>query len=393
MSLYKKWNKNYLYSKHNQNNNTNFLNKKKRKTSNINNDSNNYNKEITIDDCNNPDIPGFYFDKEKNRYFSLKDKESLNKVISIKKEKNFKNNNFNDTIAKKISNFLAMHNSLILNKNDLQTNIMAEAEYLQTSNKIIKIDSLGDKLSNIYDLFLNKYFILLDYSNEESLTSILVYDLYVKNIVKKLFISGFYNDFSIVDNHLILINNITKVSIISNLDNIINSKKNKLNILLTKQNEIHIKNIYSIPMVYKWPFIQYEKRNNTFYYLLWNNFLTLNIKQNDFIVKRNNNIIYLSNNEISGIPNKIEIKKIFITKDYHYINFVILEYNKFYLFTSDGEIHFYKFKKNGKFFLKEKINNDLLNNVSLVKICYYKKSNFLMISNKGILYNFDLNKI
>ena len=145
-------------------------------------------------------------------------------------------------------------------------------------------------------------------------------------------------------------------------------------------------------MVYKWPFIQYEKRNNTFYYLLWNNFLTLNIKQNDFIVKRNNSIIYLSSNEISGIPNKIEIKKISIRKEYHYINFVILEYNKFYLFTSDGEIHFYKFKKDGKFFLKEKINNDLLNNVSLVKICYYKKSNFLMISNKGLLYNFDLNK-
>ena len=221
MSYYKKRNKKYFYNNPSQNNNMNFLNRKKRKSFNII-DSNNCNNEITDKNYNIFNIPGFYFDKEKNRYFSLKDKDSLNKVITDKKEKNLKKINFSNIIGKKISNFLILHNSFSFSKKNIEKKIMSKVEYLQTSNKIIKIDSLGDKLSNVYDLFLNKYFILLDYSNEESLTSLLVYDIYEKNIIKKLFINNYYNDFSIVENYLILINNIIKISIINNLDSIIN---------------------------------------------------------------------------------------------------------------------------------------------------------------------------
>ena len=198
-----------------------------------------------------------------------------------------------------------------------------------------------------------------------------------------------------IENNLILIDNITKISIINNINYIIESKDKKLYIDLINKFLIKINNIERISMVYNWPLINYK--NEFYYYLLWNNFYYFSLNKdnnnNNKLIKYNNDLIYFPQCELSNDKYLFKISKVEINKKFHYINFFInndkKNKNNFYFFTSNGEIHRYKFK-NKSFILKQIITNELLFDLPIIKICYYNNNNFLLISNEFNIFNFDL---
>lgn len=348
---------------------------------------------------NNPEqdcyynIPGFYYDKSKNRYFSLKDKEILNQINNKNKEK--AENKIIYKKNKNLSFFDMIHFSRIMENKNLKK-YFNRANYLKDSN-YINIEYDEDKFpNNIYLFYKNKYLLILDYSNDNNnSTSISIYDIYQNIFIKKIIIEEFYNDFSIIENNLILIDNITKISIINKINYIIESKDKKLYFDLINKFLIKINNIERISMVYNWPLINYK--NEFYYYLLWNNFYYFSLNKdnnnNNKLIKYNNDLIYFPKCELSNDKYLFKISKVEINKKFHYINFFInndkKNKNNFYFFTSNGEIHRYKFK-NKSFILKQIITNELLFNLPIIKICYYNNNNFLLISNEFNIFNFDL---
>jgi len=345
------------------------------------------------------EIPGFYYDKNKNRYFSLKDREILNEIKNKTIDKN-EPKIINNKPKKPLSHFNMIFKSRILEKNILNK-FYDRKNYLKNSN-YINIEYTGDKFpNNIYLFYMDKYLLTLDYFNDNNnrMTTIIIHDIINNVFIKKIIIENIYNDFMILENNLILIDNITKISIINNINNIIKSKDKMINIDIINIFTIKINNIDNISMVYKWPFIALN--NNIYYYLIWNNFYLFDLNdeknKNTSIIlnKYNNDILYIAKNEIINNRNRnvFNINKIDIKKKYHYINFFINNDNKnknFYFFTYNGEIHKYKFKKNNIFTLKQIIKNDILMDNSVIKICYYYNNNYLLISNKSIIYNLDL---
>ena len=344
-------------------------------------------------------IPGFYYDKEKNRYFSLKNKEILKEI----KEQN--NENAIKSMPKSIkenynlSYFNMIHLSRNIKTNDLKK-LYSRTKFLKNSN-YIDIQYEGDKFpNNIYTFYKNKYLLILDYFNDNNVsTTITIHDIVNNKFIKKIIIDEFYNDMIIIQNNLILIDNITKISIINNINEVIESKDKKIIIDKVDKFEIKIKNIDRITMVYKWPFISMD--NNTYYYLVWNNFFYFFIdnnfkkKENKLqLLKHNNEILYLPKNELIKGYHIINLNKVNINKKYHYINFIISKdkknKNNFYFFTSEGEIHRYKFKKNNIFTLKQIISNEFLVNNPIIDVCNYYNNNFMIISNKSFIYNLDL---
>ena len=411
----KKSNKNY-YNKQKRNfNGKNFLNNKKYRQK----EENKNNIKTKISAHNQPEtdqenqgneytIPGFYYDKEKNRYFPLKDKEILKEIKEQQKQQN-KNENENEKEIKGIQKSISRSNNLsyfnmIHSSRNMETNVLKNlynrTEFLKNSN-YIEIQYEGDKFpNNIYSFYKKKYLLVLDYFNDNNVsTTITIHDIVNNKFIKKLIIEEFYNDMIIIQNNLILIDNITKLSIINNINEVIESRDKKIIIDKVDKFEIKIKNIDRITMVYKWPFIKME--NNTYYYLVWNHFYyfyidnNLNKKEDMFqLIKHNNEILYLPKNELKKGQYIINLNKVNINKKYHYINFLINKdkksKNNFYFFTSEGEIHRYKFKKNNIFILKQIISNELLVNNPIIEICNYYNNNFMIISNKSFIFNLDL---
>ena len=380
--------KNYYHGK-----NKHFLNKKTfKQKKEFSFSKNYYGNGNYINEDSEYEIPGFYYDKTKNRYFSLKDEEIIKKIKINSNDRNIEEkiiNNKNSSINK-LSLFNMIHLSNIMEKKNL-LKYYNRVQYLKNSN-YINMQYEEDKYpNNIYLFFKNKYLLILDYSTDNPVsTSISIYDIINNIFNKKIIIEEFYIDFTILDGNLILIDNITKLSIFNNINKIIESKDIKINIDITNKFSIKINNIERISMVYNWPFIQIQ--NNIYYYLLWNCFYSLNINDNNKysnIMKFNNEIMYISKSDLLNKNHIIEINKFDIMKKYHYINFFINE-NNFYLFTPNGEIHRYKFKKNNNFILKQIITNELLFNKTIIEICYYCNNNFLLISNQSNLYSLDL---
>ena len=380
-----------------------FLNNKKyRQEEDNKSDQNKNNNQTNNEKDTIYNIPGFYYDKQKNRYFSLKDKDILNEMNKKSNNINFENKIItkkSNNISNNISFFNMIHSSYILEKKTLQK-LYNRVKYLKSSN-YIDINYEGEKYpNNIYLFYNNKYLLILDYytENNNNYTTIMVHDIINNKFIKKIIIEEFYNDFIILENNLILIDNITKISIINDINKIINSKNKKLNIDINNKFKIDIKNIERISMVYKWPFIIMD--NNIYYYLVWNNFYYFDLnnkkiinKNNNILTKFNNEILYLPKRELTQIKYSFKINKMDIIKKYHYINFIINKdkknKNNFYLFTSEGEIHKYKYK-NDAFILKQKIVNDLLYNNPIIKIYNYYNDNYLLISNQSNIFCLDL---
>ena len=352
------------------------------------------------------DIPGYYYDKEKKRYFSLYQNETfyLNKKeedISFKEHKK---------INSILSNFNIIRSCKLKEKKDI-IKYYKRTKSLRQAN-IINIEYEGDKLPNsLYLFYLNKYLLKFDYfnpdienNNRNTFTNIMIHDVINNKFIKKIVIEEFYNDFIIKEDNLILIDNITKLSIINKINEIIESKDKKIIFHFINKFNIRIDNIERISMVYKWPFININNKYD-YYYLIWNNFyyfdLRESINKNDELSMTNNEIIYLSKSQLMKNKNNMKIKKVNIDKKYHYINFFILNYQKdtknkspkFYFFTVNGEIHYYKFNKNNIFILNQIIINIILNNIQIINIMPFKYDyNYLIISNKNDIFNFNLRK-
>ena len=93
----------------------------------------------------------------------------------------------------------------------------------------------------------------------------MIHDVINNKFIKKIVIEEFYNDFIIKEENLILIENITKLSIINKINEIIESKDKKLNFHFIKKFNIKIDNIERISMVYKWPFININNKYDYYY--------------------------------------------------------------------------------------------------------------------------------
>ena len=352
--------------------------------------NNNINEEIY-------EIPGYFYDKEKKRYFLLNQTVPLN---IIKKENEIKIKMTN-RIQEQLSIFNLIHSCKVKEKNHL-IKYFNRVKSLKESN-FINIEYEGDKLPNSKFIFyLNKYLLQLDYfsqsyenNNLNTFTNIIIYDAINDRFIKKIVIEEFYNDFMIKEDNLILIDNIIKLSIINNINYIIESKEKKINLSFINKFIIRINNIERISMVYKWPFININNKYN-YYYLIWNSFYYFDTSEiNNKLILTNSDILYVSKNQL--IKNKLNFKiiKANIDKQYHYINFFINNSDKkipyFYFFAVNGEIHCYKFNKDNIFKLKKIITNEILYNIQIIKIIPFKNDyNYLIVSNKNDIFNLDL---
>ena len=396
----------YGINKNKWNNKSNkFLNNKKYRNDIIINNSNivtSVKKESIID--NNSvkenyvyDIPGYYYDKEKKRYFlldqfnldksNIKNKKEEIKVKETKKEKSL------------LSNFNIIRSCKLKDKK-LMKKYYDRLKSLRESY-FIKLEYEGDKLPNsIYLFYLKKYLLILDYfnpniNNNTSFTNILIHDVINNKFIKKIVIEEFYNDFIIKKDNLILIDNIAKLTVINNINKIIEAKDRNIIIEYSNKFNIKIDNIERISMVYKWPFININN-NYTYYYLIWNNFFSINLDDINKSNITNSEIIYFTKSQIMRNKNNPKINKINIDKKHHYINFFIYsnthhESPKFYFFLVNGEIHCYKFNKNRKFKLKQIITNEALNNIQIINISPFKTNyNYLIISNQNIIFDLNL---
>ena len=158
------------------------------------------------------EIPGYYYDNEKNRYFPLnyKQQRKISKEEEIELKKN-KNENI------RLSNFNLIHFCKIKEKRVLKT-YCNRIKALKNSN-FINFEYEGDKLpNNIYNFYLNRYLL-------------------------------------IKENNLILLDNIAKISIIKDINKIIESKESNIILKYINKFKIRIDNIERISMVYKWPLI------------------------------------------------------------------------------------------------------------------------------------------
>ena len=345
------------------------------------------------------EIPGYYYDNEKNRYFPLNFKEQKK---NPKKEEIQLKNSKKDNIG--FSNFNLIHYCKIKEKRILK-NYYDKIKALKKSD-LINIEYEGDKLPNsLYTFYLSKYLLILDYFNPNTdnyilnnFISIIIHDVINNKFIKKIIIEDFYNDFIIKENNLILIDNITKISIIKDIKELIESKDENILFKFIKKFNINIDNIERISMVYKWPFINIIN-NFQYYYLVWNNFYFFDIGEiNNKITLKNSDALYLSKNQIFGYKNDFLIRKVYINKKNHYINFFITfdsnGNNKipyFYLFSVTGEIHCYFFNKNNKFKLKSVITNKIMNNIQIINLIPFKNDyNYLIISNKNDILNLNL---
>ena len=343
-------------------------------------------------------IPGYFYDKEKKRYFPIKYLETIN--IKNKEKPQFQKNKIENHT---ISNFNLIRSSKFTDKKILKKQYN-RIDNLKISN-YINIEYEEDKLPNtIYLFYSNKYLLKLDYfnpssdNNNNTFTNILIHDVINNIFIKKIVIEEFYNDFIIKDDNLILIDNITKISIINDIKTIIESKDKKIFIKFINKFKIKIDNIERISMVYKWPFININNKY-TYYYLVWNNFFYFDISvinNKEKLIVTNGEILYLSKNQLMNNKIIFKINKVKIDKKYHYINFFINRDNNnnssnFYFFTVNGEIHNYKFKKNNIFKLKQIITNEILNNIQIINIKLFKKEyNYLLVSNKNDIFNLNL---
>ena len=392
----------------NKNKNGNKRNKYKNKSDYINinkkllnNKKNRKEKSEFINDNidNIYEIPGYYYDKEKNRFFSLNDAKTLN--INFNEKKKVIKTSIKPKI--KLSNFNIIRCSKFYDKKILKKNFNRMQSLVQSS--FIKMEYDSDKLPNsVYLFYDKKYLLKLDYyspnnindrNNNNIFTNIIIHDVINNNFVKKIVIEEIYNDIMIKENNLILIDNITKLSIIKNIDEIIELKDKKIEIKIVNKFNIKLDNIDRISMVYKWPFININ--NNYYYYLVWNNFYYFEINEpKNKLILPNSDIIYLSKTKLIENNFYCKINKINIQKKYHYINFFINNNKnnnnlKFFFFEAKGDIHYYKFNKNNIFVLKQIISNEMLNNIQIINTLNYGCNNgYLLISNKEDIFYFDI---
>ena len=208
MNFNRRYNKNHKNNFSSTNNNNKMKNKKilNKKTYRY---KQNHNKEIKNNNILDKsegnykyNIPGFYYDKNQNRYFSLKNKDMINQLKN--KEKKATKIKIIDNKNKRLSHFNIIHFSKFI-ENKYLKNYSNRAKYLENSN-YINIDYEEIRFpNNSYLFYKNKYLLILYCLTDNSTsTSISIYDVINDKFIKKIIIEEAYNNFFILENNLIL---------------------------------------------------------------------------------------------------------------------------------------------------------------------------------------------
>ena len=357
-----------LKRKRNNNNKIEMFQKKKK--SNYNEIKNN-NKTL--------DIPGFYFDIEKNRYFPIdnKNKGCLKSYSDIIDEKNKRNinqkimkyNNKNNQISFfQLIRFQKFYQNSFINKNINKQNML--------SNNFV-ITSLGEKNDNFpYKIFNEKYFIKLQY--DSNYTCLLVIKINDQNYIKKFIIEEKFDNFKIVEDSIFLIKNYTNIFCLSDFSKLLKNNNEKIKISISKMFSLRIPNFKSIPVMYDWPIIQ--NYHLIFYYLVKNYIFSFEIKHNEFI-KQNSEVIIIDKN--CFLSKIIYKEKHFFKNEFFFTNFIIsIKY--IVLFNIDGKI---LFVNRNDYQIKNIIYDKL--SFPIIDILKIKKNIYLLQNSIHSIYLFD----
>ena len=357
-----------LKRKRNNNNKIEMFQKKKK--SNYNEIKNN-NKTL--------DIPGFYFDIEKNRYFPIENKnkgclKSYSDIIDEKNKRNInqkimKYNNKNNQISFfQLIRFQKFYQNSFINKNINKQNML--------SNNFV-ITSLGEKNDNFpYKIFNEKYFIKLQY--DSNYTCLLVIKINDQNYIKKFIIEEKFDNFKIVEDSIFLIKNYTNIFCLSDFSKLLKNNNEKIKISITKMFSLRIPNFKSIPVMYDWPIIQ--NYHLIFYYLVKNYIFSFEIKHNEFLKKNSEVIIIDKNCFLSKIIYK---EKHFFKNEFFFTNFIIsIKY--IVLFNIDGKI---LFVNRNDYQIKNIIYDKL--SFPIIDILKIKKNIYLLQNSIHSIYLFD----
>ena len=321
-------------------------------------------------------LPGYYFDKEKNRYFPINN--------DYFQYNNYKNNSitFNKIILKKnLSNFFIYKNCKLFNNKEIKNLKFFTNSFLKNF-ELINIEKFNNISSLIYK---NRYFISM---SKDSLNYIylLIFKINDNKYIKKIFFYNFnFDNFSIIKNNLFLISNIKTIYIINNFDEILNNNNNIINYSFINNIVFNFINIKNLLMIYDWPVLINDdiEKNNFFYFLVKNcliyfkcNFINNNqIKNFETLIFNKENL----NNSFYNIINKKSFNKFEI-----FINIFII--NKFiFLFDKNGKIY-----KINKFNFKTKqIIECIQNTLPFIEYKIFKKSYIFLINSERNIYLFD----
>ena len=358
---------------------------KKRRRSN-----NDYNKEfwkirkkkdynnINLNNNNNDiiEIPGFYFDIEKNRYFPLENKNNgiLKSYSQIIDEKNRRNHNqkINKNNKYQISNFQIIRFQKFYDNSYINKNINKE----EIISKNYEIISFGEKLDDLpYKIFHDKYLIKMQFNI--NYTSLLINKIDDENYYKKFFIYEKFDNCKIIGNSIFLIQNYINIFCLSNFLDLLNSKKEKLQISITKCFSFKIHNFKSLPMMYDWPIITFY--HDIYYYLIKNHLFSFEIENKEFITKNTDSIIIEKNVFLS----KIIFKGKHIFQNHYFFTNLIVSLKYFTLFNKDGKILF--INKNN--YQIEYILNTL--NTTIIEVLKIKKNLYLLQNSIHSIFLFD----
>ena len=325
------------------------------------------------------DIPGFYFDIEKNRYFPIdnKNKGCLKSYSDIIDEKNKRNinqkimkyNNKNNQISFfQLIRFQKFYQNSFINKNINKQNML--------SNNFV-ITSLGEKNDNFpYKIFNEKYFIKLQY--DSNYTCLLVIKINDQNYIKKFIIEEKFDNFKIVEDSIFLIKNYTNIFCLSDFSKLLKNNNEKIKISISKMFSLRIPNFKSIPVMYDWPIIQ--NYHLIFYYLVKNYIFSFEIKHNEFLKKNSEVIIIDKNCFLSKIIYK---EKHFFKNEFFFTNFIIsIKY--IVLFNIDGKI---LFVNRNDYQIKNIIYDKL--SFPIIDILKIKKNIYLLQNSIHSIYLFD----
>lgn len=326
------------------------------------------------------ELYGFYYDKEKNRYFPInQDLQSNFFKKENKKETKPIKSNWIKTIYSTYS-LISRYSKIISNK-ALYSSFPISKERIKQYN----ISSLGDKVSNLPYAIMDKRYIVT-MSNSSSMSVLTFTKISTDSYIKKMFFdnnnSTKYDNFTITeDSTLIIINNFTlhfifQPSILNWLDNI----KQNINFLLSSSIKLQIQKANQIPMMYTWPII--SQKEDKYYILIWKAFYIISIDKVTKVKKKNTETII-----IDKFRNDTEGFNVLYKKNYTKESFINLFVNDktLLLFEAKGNIYKYSLRSMK---LKQIISNESVS--SIVDIVRYNREMLFFICVDRSMFSYKI---
>lgn len=342
-----------------------------------------YRENTPISNNNKKDVMelyGFYFDKEKNRYFPIN--QDLQSNFFKKENKKETKKPIKNTIKKPIYSTY----SLISRYSKIMSNKVLYSKFPISKERIkqYNISSLGDKISNLPYAIMDKRYIVT-MSNSSSMSVLTFTKISTETYIKKMFFdnsSSKYDNFTITeDNTLIIINNFTlhfifQPSILNWLDNI----KQNIRFLLSSSIKLKIPKVNQIPMMYTWPII--SSKEDKFYILIWKTFYIISVDKVTKVKKKNTETII-----IDKFSNDTEGYSIIYRKNYTKESFINLFINEktLLLFEAKGIIYKYSLRSMK---LKQIISNESVS--SIVDIVRYNREMILFICVDRSMFSYKI---